>query len=143
MSGFRAKKVLEGLSDFQRRTVEHVFGRLYGPNPTRRYLVADEVGLGKTFVAKGLIAKTIERLQGSIERIDVVYICSNVAIAKQNIDRLNVLEEGQGFNLSTRLTLLPKQVKDLRKNSINFVSLTPGTAFGSGGSRSDSTSGLA
>jgi hypothetical protein len=44
-----------------------------------RFLVADEVGLGKTLVAKGVIACAIEKLQrtpGS-SRIDVVYICSN------------------------------------------------------------------
>jgi len=31
--------------------------------PTRRFLVADETGLGKSVVARGVIAKTLERLQ--------------------------------------------------------------------------------
>jgi len=43
---------LAGLKDFQRATVDYVFDRFYGQDPTRRFLVADEVGLGKTLVAK-------------------------------------------------------------------------------------------
>ena len=48
---------LKGLKDFQRTTVDYVFQRFYGANPTRRFLVADEVGLGKTLVARGVIAR--------------------------------------------------------------------------------------
>jgi hypothetical protein len=40
--------VRDNLKDFQLRTVDYVFNRLYGPDSTRRFLVADEVGLGKT-----------------------------------------------------------------------------------------------
>ena len=49
---------MSGLKDFQRRTVDYVFNRMYlDERPTRRFLVADEVGLGKTMVARGIIAK--------------------------------------------------------------------------------------
>ncbi|MCP6756425.1 hypothetical protein NL533_32860, partial [Klebsiella pneumoniae] len=67
-----ASEVLAGLKGFQRRTVDHVFRQMYDdPEPARRFLVADEVGLGKTLVARGLIAKAIERLQrDGVERID-------------------------------------------------------------------------
>ncbi len=52
--------VLSGLKDFQRDTVDYVFRRLYlDRNPTHRFLIADEVGLGKTLVARGLIAKAV------------------------------------------------------------------------------------
>ena len=55
--------VLEGLKGFQRATVEYAFERLYrAPDSTRRFLVADEVGLGKTLVARGLIAKALDHL---------------------------------------------------------------------------------
>ena len=48
------------LKDFQRRTVRHAFHRLYkAKNSSRRFLVADEVGLGKTLVARGIAAKCI------------------------------------------------------------------------------------
>ncbi|WP_232503299.1 helicase-related protein [Xenorhabdus bovienii] len=119
---------LTGLKDFQQRTVNYVFQQFYGDRQQNRFLVADEVGLGKTMVARGIIAKTIEHLQDKVDRIDIIYICSNAAIATQNIKRLNVSNETQ-FSHSTRLTFLPKQVRSLRKNRINFISLTPNTAL--------------
>ncbi len=125
----RAESVLAQLKDFQRRTVEYVFGRMYRDSPpAERFLVADEVGLGKTLVAKGLVAKMIEHLRGRVGRIDVVYVCSNAAIAQQNVARLNVFNE-KHLALSTRLTLLPTQLEDLESHAVNFVSLTPGTTF--------------
>ena len=123
-----AESALVGLKDFQRKTVDYVFSRLYGNNSTARFLIADEVGLGKTLVARGIIAKTLQHLQDRDGRVDVIYICSNATIAKQNVARLKV-SGSQGFSISTRLTYLPKEVGSLKKNPINFISLTPGTAF--------------
>jgi hypothetical protein len=120
--------VLSGLKDFQRKTVDYVFGRLFGPKPTKRFLVADEVGLGKTLVARGVIAKTIDHLWDTVDRIDVIYICSNADIARQNVRRLGI----PGCEIaaqSTRLTLLPLNMHDLRKHRVNFIALTPGTSF--------------
>lgn len=135
------EEVLAGLKDFQRATVEHVFSRLYAENASGRYLVADEVGLGKTLVARGVIAKTIARLKADTPRIDVVYICSNGDIARQNINRLKVGGEEQ-VALSSRLTLLPRELSRLNdaktKSGVNFISLTPQTSFKLGGmGRSD------
>lgn len=129
---FSATPTLQGLKDFQQATVEHAFARLYlDQNPTRRFLVADEVGLGKTLVAKGIIAKTIEHLQGQVKRLDVVYICSNADIATQNIARLNVSKQ-KVFAKATRLTLLPQEVQELERQDLNFISFTPGTTFNMG-----------
>ncbi|MFU0443986.1 helicase-related protein [Pseudocitrobacter faecalis] len=119
---------LEGLKDFQQRTVEYVFKQFYGENRQSRFLVADEVGLGKTMVARGIIAKTIEFLRQKTDRIDIIYICSNATIATQNIKRLNGGHH-HGVALATRLTFLPQIVRSLRFNKLNFISLTPGTAF--------------
>lgn len=117
------------LKDFQRRTVDYVFKRMYLDDPpTRRFLVADEVGLGKTLVARGIITRALHHLYEDIDRIDVIYVCSNAAIAKQNLNRLNVTGE-EDLAFATRLTLLPAEVKDLRGNKINVVSFTPGTTF--------------
>lgn len=122
-------KVLAGLKDFQQDTVEYVFHRMYlEPVPARRFLVADEVGLGKTLVARGLIAKIIDHIWDRVGRIDIVYICSNADIARQNINRLNVTERKE-FALPSRVTLLPTAVRDLEKNKLNLISLTPGTSF--------------
>jgi Helicase conserved C-terminal domain len=121
-------KVMAQLKDFQRASVEYAFDRMYGnDDPVHRFLIADEVGLGKTLVARGLIAKTIDHLWDSTERIDIVYICSSLDIAAQNIRRLRVGTEQTP--LPTRLTLLPREVTNLRSNKVNFVSLTPGTSF--------------
>ena len=125
---FSSAPALASLKDFQRKTVEYVFKRLYGDDSAFRFLVADEVGLGKTLVARGIIAKTLEHLQDQVDRVDVIYICSNAAIATQNVNRLNV-SDTDGFSIATRLTYLPRQVRSLRKNRVNFISLTPGTAF--------------
>ena len=111
-----------GLTDFQQRTVEYVFSRMYGSNAVSRFLIADEVGLGKTIVARGLIAKIREHLQGS--HFDIIYICNNASIASQNSKRL-----GEGFSVATRLTLLPEKIAKLTSNRVNFLSLTPATSF--------------
>ena len=109
-----------------------MFDRLYGTSdPVRQFLVADEVGLGKTMVARGVIARAIELLWDRADRIDVLYICSNQAIASQNLNRLNVLNRRE-LTLPTRMTLVPLQLRGagaLDSNKVNFVSLTPGTTF--------------
>ena len=129
---FDPEEALRPLKAFQRRTVSYVFNRFYqDAQTTRQFLVADEVGLGKTMVARGVIARAIEHLWDSVDRIDVLYICSNQAIAAQNINRLNVLGR-RAFSLPTRMTLLPLQLTGehgLERNKVNFVSLTPGTTF--------------
>lgn len=82
-------------------------------------------------VARGVIARTIEKLWDSTDRIDILYICSNQAIAAQNINRLNVLGRRE-LALPTRMTLIPLQVRGdqgLDANKVNFISLTPGTTF--------------
>ncbi|MGH2556299.1 MAG: hypothetical protein ACRDHO_11345 [Actinomycetota bacterium] len=131
MSGPRrpdVEEVFSGLKDFQQDSAEYAFQRLYlDDDTTHRFLVADEVGLGKTMVAKGIIAKTLDHLWDSTERIDVLYICSNGDIARQNIRRLDVL--GQEIVPPDRITMLPRQVKSLQKNKVNFIPLTPGTSF--------------
>lgn len=123
------KTILRGLKDFQRDTVEYVFQRLFlDADSTRRMLVADEVGLGKTLVARGVVARAIDHLWGKVDRIDIVYICSNASIAHQNINRLNITGE-EDFEIASRITLLPTVIKDLKHRKLNFISFTPGTSF--------------
>ena len=123
-------RIMSTLKDFQRDSAEYVFRRMYADkNPTRRFLLADEVGLGKTHVARGLIAKAIEQLwDDGIDRIDVVYICSSADIAKQNISKLNVTDM-KDCAMPSRITLLPKTLHGIKDRKINFISFTPGTSF--------------
>ncbi len=129
---FEAATVLSRLRDFQRRTAEYVFRRFYlDEAPTDRFLVADEVGLGKTMVARGVIALAMEYLRERVSRIDVVYVCSNQAIAQQNLNRLNVTGD-KDLALPTRMTLLPLEFRGERaldSGKVNFISFTPGTTF--------------
>lgn len=134
---FDAEPILAGLRDFQRATVDYVMHRFYeDPEPTRRFLVADPAGMGKTYVARGVIARTIERLEAdeSVRRIDVVYVCSNADIAAQNVRRLDVTGE-LARSYARRLTLLATQINDLDREpdgtvkTVNLVAFTPGTSF--------------
>jgi hypothetical protein len=131
---------LTTLKDFQVDTAEYVLRRLYDdPDPTDRFLVADEVGMGKTLVARHVIAGAVERLQhdDSVGRIDIIYICSNADIARQNIAKLDVRGDGTK-PLSTRITMLATQLRDLNRRmpdaskTVNLVAFTPGTSFDKG-----------
>ncbi|WP_121065092.1 helicase-related protein [Chachezhania antarctica] len=130
---FSAEEALRPLKAFQRKTVDYVSRRLLSdPDAVRHFLVADEVGLGKTMVARGVIARTIEALQDTVPRIDIVYICSNGAIAKQNVARLNVLGGERSRVLPTRLTMLAVELGrtgGIKEEGVNFFSLTPGTSL--------------
>lgn len=137
---FLAAAHLTRLKDFQRRTVRHVVARMYDePVPTRRFLVADETGLGKSVVARGVIAEAVERLlkDDSVRRIDVVYVCSNADIAAQNLSRLNVVGNNR-VEFRTRLTMLAAQSHDLNSSGeqfgkpVNLIAFTPATSFEKG-----------
>ena len=127
-----AESVLGGLKEFQRRTAEYAFDRLYrAEDSTQRFLIADEVGLGKTLVAAGVIAQAIDHLRSlNTKRIDVIYICSNQAIARQNVARIKSRLSIDTRPLAQRITLLPYRLRSLDQ-PVNLIALTPGTSFGS------------
>jgi len=82
---------LAGLKDFQNATVKAVYRQLFDSNQ-RSMLIADEVGLGETIVARGCIARMgQERTQRGVqEPLRVTYICSNQVIAQENVRKLNL-----------------------------------------------------
>lgn len=138
--------VMQGLKGFQQDAVEHVIDRFYGSGRSGgsgRFLVADETGLGKSVVARGIIARAIEELEAddSVGRIDIVYVCSNADLANQNLQRLNVTGD-EHLTMATRLTLLARESRKLSAHDsddakkVNLVSFTPGTSFKEGGWRS-------
>lgn len=131
------EQILAGLKGFQRDAVDHVIERLYrAPNSIGRFLIADETGLGKSVIARGVIASAIDELQSAahINRIDVVYVCSSTDLAKQNLRRLNVTGDPH-VGITSRLTLLALEAGHLGSDAtesgkkVNLVSFTPGTSF--------------
>ena len=71
------QNIMSGLKDFQKATVnriDHLFR-----NGQRRVLVSDEVGLGKTLIARGTVAKlAVMQKETGDNLVKVVYICSIV-----------------------------------------------------------------
>ena len=65
---------------FQAATVKAATVALSGGNPLRRFLVADEVGLGKTVVARD----TLAALASKARKFTVYYITSGLKVADQN-----------------------------------------------------------
>lgn len=70
---------------FQTATANAALRTFAEPNSPRRFLVADEVGLGKTVVARTVIQ---EMLCNRRKPLVVFYVASNVTIAHQNRSRL-------------------------------------------------------
>ncbi len=87
-------KAVGGLKDFQAASVEALFRQFYVKNRSRM-LLADEVGLGKTIVARGLIAKILKLRMEERKKTPfrVTYICSNQVIAGENFRKLSPFPE--------------------------------------------------
>ena len=123
-----------GRKPFQEETVLHAVSRLRDYSGPRRFLVADEVGLGKTRVAQGIL----QHLARGPRPINVFYVCSSLTIANQNRDSLlEVLpseDRGSASVNVDRPTLLPWA--DLpASNRFTLFTLTPGTLPMKGSSR--------
>src|SRR5260370_24262947 len=120
---------LSGPTRFQQRTADYVARRFWKDrNPARRFLVADEVGLGKTIVAKEVIAQSLERNGG--KAVDIVYLCSSQPVASQNLKRLKVHGYG-GAAKATRVKLLSTEGRGERAAGQLWVH--PSTSFNPSG----------
>lgn len=128
------EKALGGLKDFQRATVDVVHRRLFHEGQ-KNMLIADEVGLGKTIVAKGVIATELKarRQAGVQEPFKVTYICSNQVIAGENLRKLNFFPEQEVVHSSERriafLAYEPSVKKNIYTETLSLNTLTPGTSF--------------
>ncbi len=131
----KEREILLGLKDFQLATVNRVDDLFR--NGYHRVLVADEVGLGKTLVAKGVIAKMscFHQKRSMNDLFKVVYVCSNQSIAGQNLKKLKMHSGVKVDGLSdTRLSMqhlkIYEQMHDptIREGFVQLIPLTPGTA---------------
>ena len=127
-------RTLNSLKDFQRATVDYTVGAIN--NGQQRFLIADEVGLGKTIIAKGIIARLYRQEYKPDRDFTVVYICSNQALARQNLSKLNIFDDdrkGESIDYSeqddrlTSLAYLPLVEKTQR--GFRIKALTPSTSF--------------
>ncbi len=121
------------LKDFQEATVDYVFQRFTdSQNQCNRFLVADEVGLGKTLVARGIIKKFYDHFKSiGKPQLNVIYICSNQSIASQNIGRLNI-EKQKGFaptQINRINDLAITQVQEAKSSFLQIIALSPNTSF--------------
>lgn len=125
------------VKDFQRATANRIL-HIYKNLGHRRVLLADEVGLGKTFVAKQVINLVREwHKQEKDDFFKVVYICSNANIADQNIEKLGV--ENRMSISESRLSMQHLYIKSAEKQIAeqhekgempeSIIPLTPSTSF--------------
>jgi len=132
----KIKDALSGLKDFQLKTVDYVYEQLY-KNNRNKMLIADEVGLGKTIVAKGLVAKAFSEFKPTSKNktFDVIYVCSNQTLAKQNLKKLNFTGDYNVIDYSSdddRLTSLAyESLKTDCKIPLRIKAFTPATSFDS------------
>jgi len=114
---------------FQSAAVEAACRALSNKKGSRRFLIADEVGLGKTVVAQQII----ERLAGEDRRASFVvyYITNGQRVAHQNrgrlVDFLSEDEQREAVARADRLNLIPLLPKP--NAPVALYALTPGTSF--------------
>lgn len=103
---------------------------------SRRFLIADEVGLGKTVVASGVVRRMSE---GRRSPLTVFYVCSNSLLAHQNLGRLADFlpeeERKRAVSMVDRPSLMPTSQEPPDHPTIRLYSLSPGTAMARGGGR--------
>ncbi|MBQ4059626.1 MAG: DEAD/DEAH box helicase family protein [Lachnospiraceae bacterium] len=129
------KNIMSGLKDFQRATVNRIEGLFRAGQ--MRVLVSDEVGLGKTLIARGTVAKLakMQKEQGD-NLVKVVYICSNASIAEQNLNKLRISSELRAESTgASRLSMQHIKIfrqendEELLSRFIQLIPLTPDTSF--------------
>ena len=129
------KNTMVHLKDFQLATVERI-DELFCQGQ-KRILVADEVGLGKTLIARGVIAKTaVHHEKAGNDIFKIVYICSNQVIANQNIRKLDVFNlrpdrSDNDARLSMQHLRIAEQDNKTKQKgaSAQLSPSTPGTSF--------------
>ena len=134
-----ANDVWGELKDFQQKTVDHIID-MYVNKGTSRFLVSDEVGLGKTMIARGVLSKLAEEYakKGKTE-FNAVYFCSNANIIMQNLRKLcfcNEMKPDKKASASDlRITMQSRTIYNQQKDAtsgvfrIHLIPLTPGTSI--------------
>ena len=118
------------LVDFQQKTADRIFEVFH--DGQRRVLLADEVGLGKTIVAREVIKRVSKWHKEELndDHFKVVYICSNLSIAGQNAKKLGIQDQ-----VDISESRLSMQHLKIYENAAaghayeQLIPLTPATSF--------------
>lgn len=124
---------------FQQATIDAAVAALGAGSGTRRFLVADEVGLGKTLVAREVI-HGLHRAAGS-KSLRVFYVSSGRRVADQNKSRLlEFLDKPaaqEALSPIDRIGLIPIESgpSGPRRGGVRLYAFTPATSFPPSGAR--------
>ena len=116
--------------DFQKATANRILSVFRsGQN---KILLADEVGLGKTIIARDVIRQVSEWHKHELydDHFKVIYICSNINIANQNSKKLGIKDL---MNISeSRLSMQHLKIYQTKGHNHEYeqlIPLTPATSF--------------
>lgn len=110
--------------DFQNNSAERIV-ELFNKGQNR-VLLADEVGLGKTIVARAVVEKMHEQAKAKGKSFKVIYVCSNQGIIQQNAHKLgidDVIPLSESRLSMQHKTLYQHQDKDY------LIPITPATSL--------------
>lgn len=117
------------LKPFQEETVEVILNAFRSGEKVRRFLLADEVGLGKTIVARQVIHRMMRRFR---RPLIVFYVCSSLSIGWQNQRNLLKLLPEEEREIARcevdRLTLMLSSNQPTHKH-LHLYTLTPNTSI--------------
>lgn len=114
--------------DFQKATADRIVSVFKGGQ--NRILLADEVGLGKTIIAREVIRQVSKWHEAFDDHFKVIYICSNINIANQNAKKLGIQDQ---MNVSeSRLSMQHLKIYQTKGHDHSYeqlIPLTPATSF--------------
>lgn len=113
------------LERFQQMTVDAAVNALTDNGGSKRFLIADEVGLGKTVSAKAIAAELQSR---NNDTLNIVYLCPNLDIASQNLTKLRALQPDWP-SPEDRLSLALREKPARQGSSFRIYSYTPDTSL--------------
>ena len=116
--------------DFQQATADRIVQVFRGGQ--NRVLLADEVGLGKTIVAREVVRQVAQWHKEELgdDHFKVIYICSNVNIASQNASKLGIQDQLKVSESRLSMQHLKLYQSAGRNHEYaQLIPLTPATSF--------------
>lgn len=117
--------------DFQEATAQRIL-QLFKDEKQKRVLLSDEVGLGKTIIARAVVKKVSDWHKEWDDHFKVVYICSNINIANQNCRKLGIPEEDCLSFSEGRLSMQHLRLAEAENKEHSYqqlIPMTPATSF--------------